>query len=145
MSSGVFDRTLPTILFVDDDLDTLIAYECLASEEGFGVLTARDGYQALSLVEALIPDVVVLDLWLPGLDGFDVARRLRGNARTRDIPIVLLSGDDSDAAHEAAECSGCEQHLVKPIAGEELIRTVNGVVARRRRLPTNGAARTKSP
>jgi two-component system cell cycle response regulator DivK len=83
----------PLVLLVEDSDDTreLIA-ECLVSS-GFEVRQARDGFEALELARAVpLPDVVLMDLGLPGLDGLEAARRLQADARTRDIPIVALSG-----------------------------------------------------
>ncbi|HZS39090.1 MAG TPA: response regulator [Polyangia bacterium] len=100
----------PLVLLVEDSDDTreLIA-ECLAMS-GFEVRQARDGFEALAMaVAAPIPDVVLMDLGLPGIDGLEAARRLRADARTRGIPIVALTGQ---SAQEPP--SGLSAFLTKP-------------------------------
>ena len=124
--SGVCERgsRALTVLFVDDDSDTRFAYRTLVTDEGMDVELARDGTEAIALASIVLPDVIVLDVGLSshdGLDGFEVARRLRASAQTNGIPIVFLSGYSSPRDLAAIRASGCEGHLVKPCSAEALV------------------------
>jgi two-component system response regulator MprA len=134
-TSGTYSRfSRVTVLFVDDDADTRFAYQCIGAAEGLGVELAGDGHEAIALANVLLPDVIVLDVrLLPGLDGFEVVRRLRASARTRAIPIILVTGDTTQGAHAAARASGCEGHLVKPCSADALLRLVNALARSGRR------------
>jgi CheY-like chemotaxis protein len=131
-SSGVFSRVPQlTILFVDDDSDTRFVYQSIATGEGFGVELAADGHEAIALANVFLPDVIVLDLRLPGLDGVEVARRLRASPRTSSIPIVVASADDTAEGDAAVRASGCEAHLSKPFSAVDLVRLVRVLALRR--------------
>lgn len=139
--SGIYscvDRV--SVLFVDDDEDARFVYHAVASAEGLIVELASDGTEAVALANILLPDVIVLDIRLPDFDGFEVARRLRASSRTCSIPIVMVSGDDSDGVDSAFQASGCDARLVKPLSADELLRLV-AVLALRRRAPAEAAAR----
>jgi CheY-like chemotaxis protein len=120
--SGVFARApRVTILFVDDDSDTRFVYRCLAESEGFDVEVAGDGHEAIALASIVRPDVIVLDWRLPDMEGLEVVRRLRRGAPTRAIPIIIVSGDDSEGVRAAVSASGCEGHMLKPCSGDALL------------------------
>ena len=80
-----------TILLIEDEPDILDVVRYNLEQAGYGILAAGDGEEALALAMSEIPDLVVLDLMLPGLDGMDVCKALRGGAQTRDIPYILGS------------------------------------------------------
>jgi two-component system KDP operon response regulator KdpE len=129
MTSGVCPRGFRalTVLFVDDDSDTLFAYQLVATEAGMIVEIARDGHEAIALANAVSPDVIVLDLGLrsdEGLDGLEVARRLRASECTSSIPIVIVSGSDGERDKAAVQASGCDGYLVKPCSAEGLVQSV---------------------
>ena len=122
----------PLVLLVEDsdDVRELIA-ECLSSS-GFDVRPARDAFEALRLAKALpLPDVVLLDLGLPDLDGLEAARRLQADARTRDIPIVALSAHALAGSREKALAAGCDEFDTKPIEFERLVATLRRLLADR--------------
>jgi CheY-like chemotaxis protein len=124
-----------SVLFVDDDADTRFAYQTLAAGEGMIVEIACDGNEAIAIANALSPEVIVLDIGLSspdGLDGFEVARRLRANSLTSAIPIVLLSGHSAPRDYAAVLASGCEGHLVKPCSAEALLGLVSDLAMSRR-------------
>jgi len=123
------------VLFVDDDRDTLFAYELVATESGMGVQLAYDGHEAIALAGALLPDVIVLDLGLrseDGLNGLEVARRLRAGERTSSVPIVIVSGAVTARDIAAVQASGCDGHLVKPCSADDLVELVTSIGLRRR-------------
>ena len=132
-TSGIYTRSSAvTVLFVDADADSRHAYESVAASEGFDVELAADGDEALALANMLLPNIIVLDVRLPGIDGFEVARRLRESDRTSAIPIVLVSGYKTKGIDAAVRESGCEGHLVKPCSARTLLRLMDALTVRPR-------------
>jgi CheY-like chemotaxis protein len=124
-----------TILFVDDDTDTLFAYALVARDGGMAFEVARDGHEAIALANVLLPDVIVLDLGLrslDGLDGFEVTRRLRAHGPTSAIPIVIVSGYDGERDLAELRASGCDGHLVKPCSADALLELVSSLACEAR-------------
>jgi CheY-like chemotaxis protein len=115
---------VPLILIVDDSFDTRSLYgECLV-DAGYSVACAADGNSALTLALSVVPDLVLLDLQMPGLDGWEAARLLRSYAPTRPIPIIAVSGHhDSPSVVRAME-AGCNRFIAKPCTPEELVRII---------------------
>jgi DNA-binding response OmpR family regulator len=102
----------PRLLLVEDNPDTRQIYKDVFEREGFEVLLAEDGEKGLSYAQATLPEVILLDLMLPKLNGFDLLKRLRDAAETRDIPVMIFSalGDASDRK-KAAELGVTEYSL----------------------------------
>jgi DNA-binding response OmpR family regulator len=92
---------------------------------GYQVQLARDGQAALQMAEQQNPDVVLLDIGLPALDGYEVARTLRGRRETKDSLIIAITGFGQPSFRERSLESGIDVHLVKPVAFEELVRLIN--------------------
>jgi len=113
-------RVRPVILLVDDYVDALPAWEIFLQAEGFDVVTAASGPEALSTVNASSPDLVVLDLALPGISGCDVARALRSDAATKHIPLIAATGFSDAVQLEQARLAGFDTVLVKPCDPTEL-------------------------
>lgn len=103
------------VLVVDDNIDGAQSLAMILEMEGHAVTTAYDGRQALQQATDLQPDVVLLDIGLPGMDGYQVARALRGAAATSTITLVALTGYGQPEDVERAKSAGFDQHLVKPI------------------------------
>jgi two-component system response regulator MprA len=116
------------VLVVDDDRPVLAMLERTLAAEGYEVRTARDGPAALVAVERAAPDLIVLDVMLPGMDGLAVARRLR--ARGLTLPILLLTARDAVAERVAGLDAGADDYLVKPFAAEELMARVRALLRR---------------
>lgn len=112
--------SVPRILVVDDYPDTARVLAQLLRIYGFETFLAHDGETALSRAEELAPDAVVLDLVLPDIDGYEVARRLRASEATRDTLIVALSGYTIDDVTNADDSTPFDHHLVKPVAPSAL-------------------------
>lgn len=109
----------------DDARETCAEYLAVC---GFRVEQARDGASALARARAAVPDVVLLDLTLPDMDGASVARRLREDPRTARVAIVLLTGHHLDEAGGARHL--CDAHLLKPCPAPEIVRTIERLLAR---------------
>src|SRR5262249_58147476 len=103
---------------------------------GYEVEEATDGNEALAKAVTLAPDVIVMDLWMPSLDGWESIRRLRASPTTAHIPVLVLTGDAYALARTEAEAAGCHAYLVKPC----LPMDVAAEVARLLAAPLSGAA-----
>jgi putative two-component system response regulator len=120
MSSSNGSRTY-RILVVDDDPAIRRFHTCLLEGAGFAVTLAADGHEALSQVEASLPDLVLLDLDMPRLSGYEVCRRLKADARTRFIPVVILTGMGALEARLQAWDLGADDFLAKPFQIAEVL------------------------
>jgi DNA-binding response OmpR family regulator len=120
---------VPRILLVDDDRNLLELLERGFRFEGFRVMTALDGQRCFEALERDAPDVVLLDIGLPRIDGFDVLKRLR---RGSDVPIVMLSARDEVTDKVSALGIGADDYVAKPFAFDELLARVRAVLRRQR-------------
>ena len=115
----------PVILSVDDELDVTDLVRFHFGEAGYEVLTATNGREAIETIRCRRPDVVLLDLMLPDIDGFGVCEILRYNANTATIPIVILSAwSTTDARHVGLEL-GALDYITKPFSPKNLVARVN--------------------
>lgn len=105
----------PAVLIVDDYVDALFAWEIFLGAEGFEVLTASSGPEALASASRALPNVVVMDLALPGLTGCEVARALRSRGPTRQIPLIAVTGSSNQAQLDEARAAGFDAILLKPV------------------------------
>jgi CheY-like chemotaxis protein len=113
------------VLVVDDWPDTIPTLQLLLQTWGYETCVASDGLTALTIAEDFKPDVVILDLGLPGMDGFEVAKRLRQNDRERPLIIVLSGYCTKDDVQHSSEV-GCDFHLAKPAEPDEIERILTG-------------------
>ena len=118
------------ILVVDDDDVTLDFVELGLRYEGFEVERALDGHEALRLVERRRMDLVVLDLNLPSLDGVEVCRQLRRAAKTRDVPVIMLTARGEEGDRIRGLDSGADDYVTKPFSTPELIARMKAVLRR---------------
>src|SRR5207248_5552390 len=116
------------ILVVDDDAPIRRMLDRTLSAEGYAVETAADGGEALAAVERSAPDLLVLDVAMPGVDGLAVSRRLR--AKGLAVPVLLLTARDSVRDRVAGLDAGADDYLVKPFATEELLARVRALLRR---------------
>lgn len=115
----------PTILIVDDYPDALDVWGLYLRGAGFQVLTAEDGPSALDAATQSRPDLVVMDLELPGLSGFEVARALRAQPSTRAIPLIAVSGYSQPQQLDDARQAGFDVVLVKPCDPAQLVEEIH--------------------
>jgi CheY-like chemotaxis protein/MinD-like ATPase involved in chromosome partitioning or flagellar assembly len=125
------------ILIVDDDLDSLKLIGLMLQRQGYEVVAANAGMQALAKAASDHPNLIILDIMMPDMDGYEVCRRLRANAETRSIPIIMFTAktlvDDKVAGFEA----GADDYLTKPTHPAELASRVKNVLARTATQPKN--------
>src|SRR5215212_2020399 len=132
MLSG--DGATGRVLVVEDDLEIADVLRRTLRQEGHEVRTAGDGIEALDLAERFVPDLVVLDLGLPGLDGVEVCRRLRAES---DVPILILTARAETEDRVEGLDSGADDYLVKPFELSELLARTRALMRRR---PPRGTA-----
>ena len=117
--------TKPLVLIVDDNRDTRDLYALYLPLVGYSVETATDGREAVIKAHALYPDVIVMDLQMPRLDGWRAMREIRGNLRTAATPIIVLTGHDfKDYLRHSALAEGAWSYLVKPCLPERLAHEI---------------------
>ncbi len=118
------------VLIVDDVEDNRQIYAEFLAAAGFDVSVAVDGFDALASVRAVMPDLVVMDLAIPRIDGWTVTRRLKSDGRTGHIPVIAVTGHVLPGAAERARAAGCDAFLTKPCLPDELLREIRSVLAR---------------
>lgn len=119
----------PTVLVVDDDPSLLAMVGMALEVEGFDVQRAITGQQALAAISESRPDVVVLDVMMPGLDGREVTRRLRDDPATVDLPVVICSALSRDDDQWSAWTAGANSFVAKPFEIDVLVQEVNLALA----------------
>jgi len=116
------------ILVVEDYLDTREMYVEFLALNGYDVIAAEDGLEALRIAQALRPDVVVLDIALPRMDGFSVLRRMRADPKLREVPVLTLSASVEEDYEDSALKAGATKALRKPCLPDELLAAIRVVV-----------------
>jgi CheY-like chemotaxis protein len=121
----------PLILVVDDYQDAREMYAEYLQYSGFRVAEARNGNEAVAQARALQPDLILMDLSLPGMDGWEATRVLKSDQATKHIPIVALTGHALAGASEGARKAGCDSFVTKPCLPDDLVlevkRMLNGL------------------
>lgn len=112
------------ILIAEDEPNIVISLEFLLKEAGYEVAIARDGAEAIRMAGAFRPDLVVLDLMLPSVNGFEVCRWIRSNPETRDAKVLMLTARGRESEMEKGLASGANAYLTKPFATRELMDKV---------------------
>jgi two-component system cell cycle response regulator DivK len=115
------DQNAPLILVVDDYQDAREMYAEYLQFSGFRVAEARNGNEAVEQAFALKPALILMDLSLPGMDGWEATRRLKADETTRHIPIVALTGHALAGASEGARRAGCDSFVTKPCLPDDLV------------------------
>ena len=114
----------PRVLLVEDDAATREGYRQYLTGCGMAVTAVANGYEALEHAGSATPQVIVLDLGLPDIDGWEVARRLKSAPGTAAIPIIALTGADLPHERVSAMRAGCDRHLAKPCAPGDLLAAI---------------------
>ena len=116
------------ILVCDDDANIRNIMDFSLEAEGFSVVAAADGPEALQLVLSEHPDLVILDVMMPGSDGLSVCRELKDNPATRHIPVLLLTAKTGKGDREAGLAAGADDYITKPFSPQRLVEKVHGVL-----------------
>ena len=118
------------ILVVDDEIYIVHILEFTLTMEGYEVLTAADGEEALRRVEQDRPDLVVLDIMMPKMDGYEVLRRLRADEEFRSLPVILLSAKGRPIDRETGLEVGADDYIVKPFSPRRLLEKIQDLLDR---------------
>ena len=118
------------LLIVDDEPNLLRAVEACLRAEGFEVVTARSGRDALVSIAQTVPDLVVSDIRMPGMNGFELAQHLRASSRTMLVPVVFLTAKDETADRIEGFRSGVDAYLTKPFEPDELVAVIESILER---------------
>jgi DNA-binding response OmpR family regulator len=131
MTDQAIERERPVVLAADDDEDILALIAFRLERSGYTVILARDGEEALALARDERPDLAVLDVMMPKLDGFELTRRLRTDEATSRMPIILLTARAQDADVQRGFDVGADDYLRKPFSPQELRARVQAILGRR--------------
>jgi two-component system, cell cycle response regulator DivK len=123
------DQKSPLILVVDDYQDAREMYAEYLQFSGFRVAEAKNGNEAVEQAMALKPALILMDLSLPGMDGWEATRRLKADETTRHIPIVALTGHALAGASEGAKKAGCDSFVTKPCLPDDLVVEVRRMLS----------------
>jgi DNA-binding response OmpR family regulator len=131
MTESAPEREQPIVLAADDDEDILALVTFRLERSGYTVLQARDGAEALELARAEKPDLAVLDVMMPKMDGFELTRRLRADEATSKMPIILLTARAQDTDVQHGFDAGADDYIRKPFSPQELRSRVQAILGRR--------------
>lgn len=120
---------MPRILIVDDEPNLVLALELLMKREGYEIHTAEDGEKAIAAAENLRPDVILLDVMMPKVDGYEVCQRLRAQPALKDVAIVMLTAKGREVEREKGMALGADLYITKPFSTREVVRKVKEVLA----------------
>ena len=111
------------ILLVDDS-ETILTLEQMILRDAYELMTAKDGREGVAQALALRPDLILLDVMMPNMNGFEALRELRRRPATRAIPVLMVTTTGEEESMETAFSSGCNDYIMKPIDGQELLTKV---------------------
>jgi len=117
------------VLFVEDNSAARKGYTSYLTSSGYDVMPVASGREALALADTWKPNVIVLDLGLPDIDGWEVARQLKAAPRTAAIPIIALTGADLQHERVSAMRAGCDRHLSKPCVPADLVDAIQRCIS----------------
>lgn len=120
---------MPRVLIVDDSPTETYVFQGMLEKHGFEVLTADNGADGVALARQELPDVVLMDIVMPGLNGFQATRQLTKGADTAHIPVIIVTTKDQETDRVWGRRQGASGYLVKPVAEGELLKTIQAVMA----------------
>jgi two-component system, OmpR family, alkaline phosphatase synthesis response regulator PhoP len=120
----------PSVLIVDDEPNILLSLQFLMKKNGYEVRTAKDGEEALAEISRAAPDLVLLDVMMPKIDGFSICERIRANPEWRDMRVIMLTARGRDIEREKGLALGADDYITKPFSTKDAIARVEAVLAR---------------
>jgi two-component system, cell cycle response regulator DivK len=121
---------MTTILCVEDSDDNLYMLHRRLTRAGFDVKVATNGAEGVEWAKTLLPDLIVMDINLPGLDGYEATRRLKNQPETKHIPIIVLTANTGEKSRDKAYAAGCDEFQVKPIDFGGLVEQIQALLGR---------------
>ena len=119
---------MPLVLIVDDSPTEQHVFCKILERHGYDTVVASDGEEAIATAEQLLPEVIVMDVVMPGMNGFQATRRLSRNPATAKIPVVIVSAKSQETDRIWGLRQGASQYLVKPVEADELVAAVEAVL-----------------
>ena len=113
-----------SILVADDEPSILLSLQFLLQKAGFEVRLAKNGEEVIQLVEASVPDLILLDAMMPKRDGYDVCQTLRNNPALKNLPIIMLTAKSRDVERQKGMALGATDYITKPFSTRDLVETV---------------------
>jgi CheY-like chemotaxis protein len=135
---------MATILCVEDNEDNLFVLHRRLARAGLDVKVATNGREGVEWAKTLLPDLVVMDLNLPGLNGLEATRALKSQPETRHIPIIVLTAHTSSRSREDAFAAGCDDYDTKPVDIDRLLRLINALLERSAKPGSDGTEKDSS-
>lgn len=116
------------ILIVDDEPNIVMSLEYIFKKENFEVFIARDGTEAIDIVERDIPDIIILDIMMPNVDGFQVLKYIKGNKKLSEIKVIFLSAKNKTSDIELGLELGANKYVSKPFSIKKLVKDVKNIL-----------------
>ena len=120
---------LKKILVVDDDPYILMSLEFLMKKNGYDVMVARNGTEALDIVEKQIPDIVLLDIMMPDVDGYEICRHIKKTAKLKHTKVVFMSAKSKEADIQKGYDLGAALYITKPFSTRELVKQIKELLS----------------
>ncbi|MET0001230.1 MAG: response regulator [Candidatus Thiodiazotropha lotti] len=129
MASNAGERLMGgEILVVDDEPNIVLSLEFLMKKAGYNVTTANNGVDALSTIKQLRPDLVLLDVMMPRMDGYEVCQAVRGDPELSSVRIIMLTARGRDVERDKGMALGADDYVTKPFATQELVEKVKSLL-----------------
>jgi DNA-binding response OmpR family regulator len=122
---------MANVLVVDDESNILLSLEFLMSQAGLTVTTAADGETALRKIAEAAPDLLLLDISLPGISGFEVLEQLRHAESERHLPVIMLTANGREVEREKGFAQGADDYVTKPFSTQQLVEKVKALLVER--------------
>ena len=120
---------MAVVLIIDDSPTELHLFQNMLEKAGFETLVADSGEEGLKAARAARPDCILMDVVMPGMNGFQATRKLTRDPKTADIPIIIITSKDQETDKIWGMRQGAVEYVVKPVADKELVATINAVMA----------------
>lgn len=121
-------KTTKKILIVDDDPNILLSIEFLLVKNGYDVLVARNGMEAMEIIEDTVPDIVLLDIMMPDVDGYVICEYIKKSERTKSAKVIFLSAKSREADVNFGYEMGADLYMVKPFSTRTLLEQINALL-----------------
>jgi CheY-like chemotaxis protein len=128
MAASKLRESKTTIMVVDDNPDLVTIIKTILEAKGFGLQTAYNGKEVFNLLEEKKPDLILLDVMMPRMDGLEVLTRLKGDSNTRPIPVVLLTAKQPDEAILGGYDIWADSYITKPFTNTQLLNVINRLI-----------------
>jgi two-component system, cell cycle response regulator DivK len=133
-------REKALILIVDDVADNRDIYADFLRFSGYDVIEAKDGFEAVEIAQAQIPDLVLMDLSLPGMDGWDATRKIKASSKTSHVKVIAVTGHALEGTSKGARDAGCDGFLAKPCLPDELEKEIRRMLEPDKAAPSRSAS-----